>query len=95
MTPEQKKLARHALGLTNGRNVSYRNHFVTGEGARDFDAWQGLVAQGLAKRHGPKALYGGDYCFVLTTQGAMAALDAGESLDPEDFPNATMEGVAP
>jgi hypothetical protein len=33
MTPTQRELARHALGLAGGRTVTYRNHFVTGPAA--------------------------------------------------------------
>jgi hypothetical protein len=92
MTPEQKELARHALGLRDGRKVSYRNHFVVGDGGRDFEAWDALAESGLAKKHGPKTPYGGDYCFVLTRAGAIAALNDGERLDPEDFPTHPHEG---
>lgn len=86
MTEEQRELARHALGLRNGKKASYRNHFVCGPGHSDFDNWQAMTDAGQAKRHGPKALFGGDYCFVLTAAGAQAVLEPGERLDPEDFP---------
>jgi hypothetical protein len=86
LTPRQRDLARHALGLPNGRHRSYRNHFVAGEGHDDYADWMQMVDAGAAVRHGPSALYGGDYCFTLTKAGAKAALHRGERLDREDFP---------
>ena len=87
MTPEQRDLARHALGL-NGRNKrSYRNHFVTGEGAADHPAWMEMVSDGLAWRRPGSDLTGGDDLFGLTVKGARSALGPGETLCPEDFPN--------
>ncbi|QEX18535.1 hypothetical protein FRZ44_38420 [Hypericibacter terrae] len=86
MTPDQIELARHALGLTNGRRRSYRNHFVTGEGSHDYAAWQAMVAAGEATRTKGNAITGGDDLFRLTKIGAVAALKRGETLDPEDFP---------
>ena len=85
MTPEQRELARHALGLPNARNQSYRNHFVTGEGSSDFEHWCAMAAAGLARRRAGCALTGGDELFWLTFKGATDALEPGEQLDPEDF----------
>lgn len=85
MTPEQKELARHALGLPNTKRTSYRNHFVAEEGHVDFDNWRGMVAAGNAKEHGPRAMFGGDYCFTLTKQGAELALEPRERLDKKSF----------
>jgi len=81
-------LARHALGLVDGRKVSYRNHFVCGPGHSDFDKWERMVVIGDARRFGPSPLYGGDYMFRLTHKGARSVLREGERLDPEDFPEA-------
>lgn len=86
MTPEQIQLARHALGLGNGRRISYRNHFVTGPGHSDHDNWIAMVAAGEAIRRKGSALSGGDDIFYLTPTGARAAVKQGERLDPEDFP---------
>jgi hypothetical protein len=65
MTETQKELARHALGLPNRKNESYRNHFCTGPGSLDFDHWEDLVTKGLADKRtdGP---WGGDHMFYLT-----------------------------
>lgn len=87
MTRDQRRKARHALGLPNRFDRSYRNRYVTAETDPD---WQALVAAGLARcepssRPGwstPSAL------FYLTHEGATLALDAGETLDLEDFPAA-------
>lgn len=86
MTPEQRDLARHALGLTHQAR-SYRNHFVTGPGTSDHPVWMQMVEDGLAWRRPGSELTGGDDLFGMTLTGARAALDQGETLCPEDFPN--------
>lgn len=86
LTPEQRDLARHALGLPNRRCTSYRNRFVTGPGSLDFSAWEAMVAFGAAKHRPGTILTGGNDLFWLTRDGAEAALERGERLDPEDFP---------
>lgn len=86
MTPEQIELARHALGLKDGHKQSYRNYFVAGQDHPDFPNWQAMAKAGEAFHHGPNPIFGGDYCFVLTRDGAKAALRPGERLDTEDFP---------
>lgn len=85
MTPQQRDLARHALGLPNQRRQSNRNHFVTGEGSDDYHAWKQMVENGHAKRRAGSPLTGGDDLFWLTRQGAEQALDRGERLDPGAF----------
>ena len=85
MTAEQRDLARHALGLPNKRQQSYRNYFVTGEGAPDHPHWVAMADAGFARRRKALRIYGGDDLFRLTKEGATAALDEGEQLDPEDF----------
>lgn len=88
MTPEQRSLARHALGLDGKRKMSYRNRYVTGPGGKDYAAWNSMVDQGLAERRGGSTIpYGGDDLFWLTPTGAALALLPGERLDPEDFPS--------
>ena len=89
MTPEQRNLARHALGLDGRRKRSYRNHFVTGPGASDHAAWMAMRDAGLAWRRSGNQLTGGDDLFGLTLQGARAALEPGETLCSEDFPKQT------
>ena len=82
----QIELARHALGLPNRRRQTYRNHFVTGEGAEDHARWTEMAASGWAVRRKGGPLTGGDDLFMLTRTGAQLALRRGERLDPKDFP---------
>lgn len=86
MTPAQRELARHALGLTNGRRKSYRNHFVADPGSDDHEHWNALEKAGLARVQRRVDWIGGCDCFWLTREGAVLALNDGESLDDEDFP---------
>lgn len=87
MTPRQKELARHALGLKDGRKKSYRNRFFAGQGHPDYDDWIGLVRAGHAIKHSRRPV-NGDFLFTLTTAGAQAVLEPAETLCPEDFPEA-------
>jgi hypothetical protein len=88
MTGRQRELARHALGFQgSGNKVSYRNRFVTGPGHTDYEDWTAMVEAGEAKRRDGKTLpFGGDDMFWLTKAGALLALNPGERLDPQDFP---------
>lgn len=88
MTPEQIELARHALGLDGRRKQSFRNHFVTGPYSSDYQLWVDAANAGDAKMRESGLLPKGDACFWLTEQGAKKALAEGESLCPEDFPQA-------
>ncbi|MFC6391804.1 hypothetical protein [Methylorubrum zatmanii] len=81
MSPEQRRLARHALGLPNRYRRSYRNRFLAG--GRD-ENWLGLVEDGLAESGEPDDL--GRTWLWLTRAGAEAALEPGERLCREDFP---------
>ena len=81
MTPEQKRLSRHALGLPNDRMQSYRNRYHISMGIAFFD-WKSMEDSGLAYHHSK----GGS--FHLTRKGAELALETGESLCKEDFPDA-------
>lgn len=84
MTPRQKELARHALGLPNERKRSYRNRFFTAPTIAnpDFVDWSSMVAIGCARGVRETDLLAH---FWLTRKGAEAALEKGESLDLEDF----------
>ncbi len=88
LDPEMLPLARHALGLPNKSNTSYRNSFVTGPGGSAHRVWIRMVDAGLATRRQGIEAFGGDDLFWLTKAGAVAALADGEKLDPEDFPHA-------
>lgn len=86
MTPEERAVARHALGLPNDRRVSYRNHFVAEEGTADFDLWRTMVERGLARQHRGSVLTGGAPLFMLTRAGGDRAIDQGEGLGDRHFP---------
>lgn len=77
MTAEQRELARHALGLPNLNKCSYRNRYFTGP---SHAVWNGMVKAGWAVFE--------VNMYALRRDGALLALDAGESLDLEDFPAA-------
>ena len=83
MTDKQKELARHALGLPNKFNMTYRNHFCVDKGNADYAEWEDLVAKGLATRTSGGQNWVGDF-FYLTLDGARAALLSNEHLSPED-----------
>lgn len=86
LTTAQRELARHALGLTNGRTQSFRNRFVAGVGHPDHAERIKMASKGAAGRRLGVMMFGGDDLFWLTRRGAEAALDPGETLDVEDFP---------
>lgn len=85
MTKRQRAMARHALGLPNGMARSYRNRYVTHYAPGPYDDWAAMEEKGLAFTNGP---IGSAAVFYLTTKGAKQALESGETLDPEDFPDA-------
>jgi hypothetical protein len=87
MTPHQRELARHALGLPNKKRASYRNRFATDAGP-DNEAWRRMVDADLAKMRPGVEWMGGMDAFWLTTKGAEMALYPDERLSTEDFPDA-------
>lgn len=78
-------LIRHALGLRDGRTVSYRNHFTASPGGPDFQVWKGLVDRGLACGRPLSRHKNGFIGFRVKRAAAEAVLLPGEALDPEDF----------
>jgi hypothetical protein len=83
MNPRQREMARHALGLPNRINESYRNHFCIGQDGAGYSDWQDLVAKGFAvKAHGGDS-WVGDF-FYLTLKGARAVLLPKEHISRED-----------
>lgn len=84
MTPAQRALARHALGLPNRRNLSYRNRYVVPPQDPAHAEWIKMVAAGWARDVRVAGISAGD-SFCLTLEGAGQAVDPGERLDPEDF----------
>ena len=83
MNDQQRKLARHALGLPNKQHTSYRNRFCTGPDADNYADWKAMVASGEAIER-TSALWGGDSIFALTLKGALAAREPKEHLSRED-----------
>jgi hypothetical protein len=81
MTPSQRQLARHALGLPNSARESYRNRYVTAPGTDIWADWQAMVRAGQAT-YDPTP----PGTFRLTRAGALMAIEPGEALDREDFP---------
>ncbi|PZU83962.1 MAG: hypothetical protein DI527_23435 [Chelatococcus sp.] len=85
MTPAQRELARHALGLPNGARRSYRNRYFAVAGGEAARQWEAMVEAGEAEGgepcHKPSSRF-----FCLTRKGADLALDPRETLCPEDFP---------
>lgn len=86
LTSVERMMARHALGLPNNKRCSYRNHYaVNPRTKKTAAAWDSMAARGLAEKGRAGVILTG-YC--LTAAGAKAALDPGEKLDTEDFPDA-------
>lgn len=85
MTPAQRELARHALGLPNPSGRSYRNRYFVATQSACADQWREMAAAGEAERGEPGHKASSTF-FCLTRKGAELALDPRESLCPEDFP---------
>jgi len=85
MTSFQRTLARHALGLDGPKMKSYRNYYSTYSISNEYPLWKDMVDKGLAKSN-ETTESNKSIVFWLTEEGAVQALDKGESLDREDFP---------
>lgn len=83
LTDEQRRLARHALGLPNDMRRSYRNRFSAPPGTTCRPAWDDMAAKGYATLDVSVGLNLG--LFHLTVEAAEFVLEPRESLDPEDF----------
>ena len=83
MTRRQRQLARHALGLPNRHRTSFRNYYLAAYAPGVYDVWSAMEDAGLAEGG---AIRNGARPFWLTHKGALAALETGETLCPEDFP---------
>lgn len=83
LSEAERVRARYALGLPNRRRQPSRNHVV----CIAHDDWERLVRDGLATVRRPSEPDG--LCtYRLTLDGARAALMPGETLFPNDFPQA-------
>lgn len=83
VTPEQKRLARHALGLPNDKMVSYANGLQIERNTAAHRNLVSLIDQSLALVDTIGRRY---ISFHLTRAGAELALKPGERLCEEDFP---------
>ncbi|WP_164867843.1 hypothetical protein [Rhodovarius crocodyli] len=87
LTHYQRTLGREALGLPAPGNTTTRNRFaVAPDAPAMLNTWHGLVARGAAElldAEGAQA-----EVFRLTLAGALAVLQPGESLCPQEFPDA-------
>jgi len=83
MTERQRRFARHALGLPNEKNTSYRNHFCIGAGADGYSDWEEMVKAGWAVKR-TSDLWGGNDMFHLTLEGARLAREPKEHLSQEE-----------
>ena len=92
MTPQQRTLARHALGIdyakrVRGLRTTYRNRFFAAPGSTNHALWMNMCAAGLATHTSGNRQYAGNAdLFCLTSAGAAMALNPGERLCTEDFP---------
>lgn len=83
ITTLQREMMRHALGLPNRDNLSYRNHFCIGKGGDGYEAWEDLVQKGLAIQQ-KSNMCGGDDLFHLKIEGALMVREPKEHLSTED-----------
>lgn len=87
ISEKQIELARHALGLPNSYNRSYRNRYIAGSKHPSYADWQAMIKSGFAKSEDGEGLpFGGSHFYYLTRKGAELALSKGETLCREDFP---------
>jgi hypothetical protein len=66
MTPKQRDIMKHALGVGRG---GWRNHFCTCPGSDDYDDCEALVAAGLMTKRSGGPLSGGDPVYRVTDAG--------------------------
>lgn len=83
MNSRQLEMARHALGLPNRQNTSYRNHYCIDKEGDGYADWEDLVSKGFAVKATGGKQWSGDF-FYLTLTGAKAALLPHEHISRED-----------
>ena len=86
LTDRQKNLARHALGLPNEKNMTYRNHFWIDRAGDGYNDWQDMVENGFAVKAPGGQNWVGDF-FYLTIEGARAVLAPTEHISREEAQN--------
>lgn len=82
MNDEQRRMMRHAIGLTRGRKRTSRNRYCSPLNGPVFEAWEDIAKHGFAEGPFPN---GRTVMFYVTREGADAVREKGETLDPEDF----------
>jgi hypothetical protein len=84
LTPEQHRLARHALGLGDRRKKrAYRNRYNADEGSDADREWSAMVDLGASLRVRRKDVPG--VLYILTIRGALAAMESHETIDAEEL----------
>ena len=68
MNKKQRHILKHALGISQG-GTSYRNHFATGPGSKDYDDCMALVNVGYMVRKDGYCLGDGYDLFIVTSEG--------------------------
>lgn len=86
ITLKQARLMRHALGLPNKKNKSYRNHYACGTSGIDNEEWTKLVDAGYAGVNRSHPLNKNMDNFWVTELGAEMVREDCEALCKEDFP---------
>ena len=81
LTPRERELARHALGLDGSSKITTRNYAFVSEDTDELWIWVNMTCRLFAIR---KRQVGG-WSIRLTRAGALAALEPGETLNSEDF----------
>ena len=84
MTPSQRDLARHALGLPNPQRRTSRNRYLIPKDGPDYVQWLEMIDNGEALLVSPPT--SSLACFALTIKGGQLAIREREQLDPADFP---------
>ncbi len=82
ITAEERKVARHAMGLSTAcaTGVAYRNRYMAGSQSREAETWRGLAQRGLALlSEGNGTLWA--HC---GSKLANAILEKGETIDREE-----------
>ena len=84
LTPKQRSVVRHCIGFDGRHKTTNRNHFVTGPGSDDYDAWVDMVAKGYAYRREGSEISGGDDIFWVKRETALFVREKNEHLS-RDF----------
>ncbi len=82
MTPKQRDIMKHALGVGRGNKTGWRNHFVTGPGSDDYADCEALVEAGMMMKRNGGPLSGGDPVYRVTDAGQDALVGRPKSAQP-------------